>query len=215
MKISNYATITFDCDGVLLNSNKVKTEAFYDSVISYGEEFAGQLVVYHKNNGGISRYKKFDYFLKEIVGLKSYEQEMEVLLKKYSELVRKGLLECDIAMGLSELKSISKNATWLVASGGDQGELRELFESRSISNFFDGGIFGSPDTKDIILSREISSENIKQPALFVGDSEYDYISAKKQGIDFIFVSGWTEMVNWKSFCFENQIKSIKQLRELL
>ena len=43
---------------------------------------------------------------------------------------------------------------WLVASGGDQAELHDVFEKRGISHLFNGGIFGSPDTKEQILLRE-------------------------------------------------------------
>ena len=38
--ITDYASLVFDCDGVVLNSNKVKTEAFYQAVLPYGEAAA-------------------------------------------------------------------------------------------------------------------------------------------------------------------------------
>ena len=50
-------TSFFDCDGVILNSNKVKTNAFYKIALEYGDESAKKLVNYHIKNGGISRYK--------------------------------------------------------------------------------------------------------------------------------------------------------------
>lgn len=62
-KLIEYKTLVFDCDRVILNSNKVKTEAFYQSALAYGEQAAQALVEYHIANGGISRYKKFAYFL--------------------------------------------------------------------------------------------------------------------------------------------------------
>ncbi|MDG1582590.1 hypothetical protein [Pseudomonas sp. GOM6] len=37
----------------------------------------------------------------------------------------------------------------------------------------DGGIFGSPDAKDLILERELQQENIRQPALYIGNSSFD------------------------------------------
>ena len=56
LNLSSYKTIIFDCDGVILNSNKIKTEAFYNVTATYGIEAANELVSYHKLNGGISRY---------------------------------------------------------------------------------------------------------------------------------------------------------------
>ncbi|MDX1757946.1 MAG: HAD family hydrolase, partial [Marinobacter sp.] len=68
MSLSRYASWVFDCDGVILNSNRVKTEAFYQAALPYGESAARALVEYHVNNGGISRYAKFERFLTTILG---------------------------------------------------------------------------------------------------------------------------------------------------
>ena len=62
-----YQTLVFDCDGVLLNSNKIKTQAFYDVAKVYGHKPAQKLKDYHLKNGGISRYKKFEYLLISIL----------------------------------------------------------------------------------------------------------------------------------------------------
>ena len=62
--ITNYKTIVFDCDGVILNSNKIKIDVFYDVAINFGASAsqAQALVDYHVKFGGVSRYRKFDYF---------------------------------------------------------------------------------------------------------------------------------------------------------
>ena len=65
-KLSNYKNLIFDCDGIILNSNKIKTQAFYDVVSIYGNKAANELKNYHIKNGGISRYKKFHYFSENI-----------------------------------------------------------------------------------------------------------------------------------------------------
>ena len=59
--MSNINSIVFDCDGVLLNSNKIKTQAFYKCALPYGEKYATMLADYHIENGGISRNYKFKY----------------------------------------------------------------------------------------------------------------------------------------------------------
>lgn len=48
-------TLVFDCDGVVLNSNRIKTEAFRVVAAPYGDAAAGALVQYHLAHGGISR----------------------------------------------------------------------------------------------------------------------------------------------------------------
>ncbi|MFP3355153.1 HAD family hydrolase, partial [Pseudoalteromonas sp. SIMBA_153] len=81
-----------------------------------------------------------------------------------------------------------------------QVELREVFAARGIASLFNGGIFGSPDTKDEILLREITEQNIQMPSLFLGDSKYDYQAASKAKLDFVFISGWTEVFDWEYWC---------------
>jgi phosphoglycolate phosphatase-like HAD superfamily hydrolase len=210
MDVSRYTTLIFDCDGVVLDSNIVKTEAFYKVALPYGERAADSLVEYHKENGGISRYKKFEVFLENIVGTKLKRIELNKLLDEYAQQVRSGLLSCQISPGLEKLRH-SSDSKWFVVSGGDQSELRDIFRKRKISSYFDGGIFGSPDTKTLILSREMGKENIKLPALFIGDSKYDYQVSSAVNMDFVFVYDWTEVDLWAEFCNKNNLDYISNI----
>ena len=208
MNSKTYNTFIFDCDGVLLNSNKLKTQAFYDVALPYGKEFAEKLVDYHVKNGGISRYEKFAYFLQHIAK-KDRVDDLELcsLLEAYAKEVWQGLLDCEVAENLEQLGQCHVNSQWLVISGGDQDELRKLFTKRNLAHIFNGGIFGSPDNKDAILSRELANENIQHPAVFFGDSQYDYEVAKRTEIDFVFVSGWSE----SNFGFEGANDRVEKI----
>lgn len=204
LSISDYKTLVFDCDGVVLNSNKVKTDAFYKAALPYGQEAAEALVHYHVSNGGVSRYKKFAYFLDNVVGKES-ESALRQLLEDYASYVRDGLLSCEKAEGLEELRNRTSDTRWLIVSGGDQMELREIFQQRGIHQWFDGGIFGSPDAKEDILARELAEGNLTKPALFLGDSKYDYKAAQSAHIDFVFLSGWSEVSDWQQWVEKEQI----------
>lgn len=203
MNIENYQTLVFDCDGVVLNSNKVKTEAFYKAALPFGEEAAKKLVAHHLLNGGISRYKKFEWFIQEVEP--AGKAELNALLESYAQFVKDGLLNCEIAAGLFELRKRTSHANWLIVSGGDQDELRNVFTARGLIELFDGGIFGSPDSKDTILERELANNNIRKPAVFLGDSRYDHIASSNADLDFVFLSYWTEFENWRSYCQENNL----------
>ena len=72
-----------------------------------------------------------------------------------------------------------------------------MFAQRFIAEWFDGGIFGSPNSKEEILARELAAGTIQQPALFLGDSKYDYQAASAAGLDFLFLSGWSEVADWQ------------------
>ena len=208
-KLSKYKSIVFDCDGVVLDSNQVKTQAFYNAAQSFGNEAAQMLVEYHMKNGGISRYKKFNYFMSTIIGKGTDGDTLEALLALFAKEVKKGLLHCKVASGLEILRKQTKQANWMIVSGGDQDELRDVFSERDLAKLFDGGIFGSPDNKHIILEREIRCENIQLPALFVGDSKYDYEAANRAGLDFVFLTELSEVKDWDAF-FENKIVTIEK-----
>ncbi|ERT18523.1 HAD family hydrolase [Pseudomonas putida SJ3] len=213
--LGDYATLVFDCDGVLLDSNKVKTQAFYQAALPYGEMAAQALADHHVANGGVSRYKKFSYFLEHIVAQHVEGPTLEQLLHRYAEHVRSGLLSCDIASGIRELRAKTPNTRWLIVSGGDQTELREVFAQRKLAEMFDGGIFGSPDAKEEILAREQRNSNIVSPALFIGDSKYDFKAARESNLDFLFLSDWSEVKNWQQWCHENNIYALGNISSLL
>lgn len=216
--INSFKTLIFDCDGVVLNSNRVKTSAFYQATLSFGESAAQAMVNYHITNGGVSRYAKFVHFMEQIAPISSARvkpKSLHKLLADYAAAVKKGLLECEIADGLSEFREQMQQARWMIVSGGDQAELREVFFTRGIADWFDGGIFGSPDAKPKILAREIANGNIQHPAIFFGDSRYDYQCAKAAGLDFVFIYGWTDVVEWKMFVAEKGLISVAHVADAL
>jgi phosphoglycolate phosphatase-like HAD superfamily hydrolase len=218
VNISDYKTLVFDCDGVILDSNKVKTQAFYNAALPYGEAAAQALVDYHVANGGISRYKKFEYFLETLVAQYAADvcgPDLDALLGAYAASVRQGLLNCSVATGLTELRAATPDARWLIVSGGDQAELREVFAQRGLADMFDGGIFGSPASKDEILSSQLANGNILPRALFIGDSRYDHFASAGAGLDFLFVSQWTEFSGWQAYCQENALDCIQAIENLL
>ena len=213
--LEHYRTLVFDCDGVVLDSNRVKTEAFHAAALPYGEEAAAELVAYHVAHGGISRYRKFEYLLQQILGRQESPEELQMLLQRYADLVREGLLGCAVAPRLAELREHLPNCRWMIVSGGDQAELREIFAIRGLAELFEGGIFGSPDAKDLILERELRQENIRQPALVIGDSRFDHQCARQAGLDFVFLHGWSEFKGWREYCDAQSIEIRSGLHDLL
>jgi phosphoglycolate phosphatase-like HAD superfamily hydrolase len=212
--IKSYQSIVFDCDGVVLNSNHVKTDAFRSVGISFGQKAVDALVRYHVLNGGISRYKKLEYFLNEIVDKKDV-RSLHDLLESFGKTVELGLLNCEVAPSLSKLRALTPGATWMIVSGGDQSELRTIFQRRELSVMFDGGIYGSPEPKDVILSRLKRNKLLQLPGLYLGDSIYDYEVATGASLDFIFVSGWSEVPDWPKFVTQNGLKEIQTIGDLI
>lgn len=215
--IKKYKTIVFDCDGVVLDSNVVKTEAYFRTAKSLGatDDQAQALVDYHVRLGGISRYHKFDYYLREITHQPVTKEAIQILLDEFARELEVVLMECQIAEGLSALRQATPKASWMILSGGDQQEIRTLFAKRDLAKYFDGGLFGSPDNKDTVLAREKENGHLQFPALFMGDSKYDFEAATRAGLDFVFLSDWTEVADWQAYCQKHQIHVVKNLLALM
>ena len=214
--LKKYKAIVFDCDGVVLDSNIVKTEAYFRTAKNLGAtDFQAQaLVDYHVELGGISRYHKFDYYLKNILKQPVTESAIQALLDAFGRELEAGLMQCNLAKGLFALREALPDCQWSILSGGDQNELRALFAKRKIAHMFNAGIFGSPDDKDTVLAREKANGNLQLPALFLGDSKYDYEAATLAGLDFIFLTDWTEVSDWQDFCKSHKIIHLNNIATL-
>ena len=207
--------MVFDCDGVVLDSNRIKTEAFRTAALPFGPESADRLRAYHLENGGVSRYLKFRHFLENIVEGEAPAGSYERLLDRYAAAVGRGLSTASVAPGLQRIRDETRSATWILASGGDQTELRGVFEERGLSRFFDGGIYGSPTPKDEILASCRDRGLLDRPALFLGDSRYDFEVASDFGLDFLFVEAWSEFQEWQDPQRVHGYRSVRTLSDLL
>ncbi len=216
MNLNKYHTIIFDCDGVILNSNFQKIEAYRNTALTYGasKSQAEELVEHHIKLTGISRYIKFEYFLKEIMGEEVTDSSMSKLIKNLNTEVVNLLKDCEVTSGIEKLKAKTKISTWMVASGGDEEELRFLFKEKNIASYFEGGIYGSPSSKYEIVEERLKDKNFL-PALFIGDSLYDIQTAQKYNLDFIFVYGWTDLDDWKRICDKNRLTYIEKIEDLI
>ncbi|HSR02172.1 MAG TPA: HAD family hydrolase [Methylophilaceae bacterium] len=216
INLNKYRTIVFDCDGVILDSNITKIDSYFRTAKKLGatNEQAQALVDHHIKYGGISRYPKFVWYIEQVLQQEATEEAVKEYLDAFSLASSKGLMRCKIADGLEDLRESTKYANWLVVSGGDQSEIRDLFSKRELMTLFDGGVFGSPDNKDEIFQREQANGNIKTPALFIGDSKYDYESSTRAGLDFVFLSNWTDVPDWEKYCEAHQIHVCKNIKSL-
>ena len=209
MELNKYKTWFFDCDGVLLDSNQLKSESFYEVALPYGKENAQALVECNKRLGGVTRFEKFRYFFETILEKKTFEKELEKALNNFSTLVCEKLINCPETSGLRDfLSSLPTNTRKYVVSGGAQSEIQYVFKQRGLDIYFNG-IYGSPDSKEVIMSNIVKLPDVKYPAVFIGDSRYDYEIAMRFNIDFFFMKKYTEFKNWKSYFMGKRVEIIE------
>ena len=67
--LEKYKTILWDFDGVILDSNIIRTKGFIEIFKDFPNNYITQLIKYHEEMGGLSRYHKIEYFFNKIVNL--------------------------------------------------------------------------------------------------------------------------------------------------
>ena len=213
--LSKYKTWLFDCDGVILDSNKIKSDGFYEIAKCYGKEAAEKMVNYNKKHGGMSRYEKIAVLIRDIVKKSFIQEEFDRLIHEYGDYCYKKLLTCSETPDLRPfLETLSPTTGCFVVSGGLQDELVAVFQKRGLAQYFDE-IYGSPQSKKDILIKLQAEGKLIEPAVFVGDSRYDYEVAAGINADFIFMSQFTEFENWKSYFADKPHLHIKNMTDLV
>ena len=203
--------IVFDFDGVILESVDIKTRAFVELFNNFPQH-KEKIVKLHLENGGMSRYRKFEIIYREFLRRPLDEDERKNLGDSFSQIVYREILACPYVPGAREFVDNRKDKYQLyVASGTPQSEIWDIVQKRNLNDIFIG-VYGSPSTKAEIL-RKIMSENGWQPReiIFIGDAMTDYQGALQAGVPFI---GRVPSGERNSFPKKNTITIIRDLRML-
>lgn len=205
--------LIFDFDGVLAESNSIRFEGFRKLFQDFKKDQVEQLVDYVKSNGGLSRYRKIEYFFREIRKESLSEQVLNELAEKYSKLVKHQVINCQPVPGSLEfLRQHSGQYDMAVVSGSDQKELREVCQSRNIAHYF-VKILGSPtDKKENIEMLILEQGWDRNSVIYIGDSFNDRAAAFANKIRFLARD--SGIVDWKQ-TGEKSILDLHALSEFL
>lgn len=174
--------IIFDFDGVIINSHKVKTEAFYKIFKPYGKNVANKAKKFHERNIGKSRFFKFKFILKKILNKNITKSELAKLDKNFDTFVQKKIkLMIPSKYLLKFLKGQKYNNNLYISTGTPQNKIIQILKEKNLLSYFKK-IYGSPSSK-ISHINEIKKSN--KNVLFIGDSLEDYNAAKKTNINFV------------------------------
>ena len=174
--------IVFDCDGIILESVPVKTRAFARIAEPFGAEAVDRLVMYHRMHGGVSRYLKFEWLYREVLGRDIAPAELAELGRRYVDIAFEEICRCDLVPGVEDvLKRWQGRTPMYVCSGAPHEELNVILKGRGLDHYFEG-IYGSPPAKAELL-RGIVGLVGADPAsvVMVGDSVTDLDAAETVG----------------------------------
>ncbi len=182
----NVENIIFDFDGVILDSVPIKTEAFKTLFKTFPQEQVIQLIDYHLENGGVSRYEKIRYFFENIHCQPITDSEVQVYAQQYSQLTKEELCNPKylIEDSLHFIKNNYKKFNMHIASGADDSDLKDICKAQGLAKYF-LSIHGAPEKKDKIVRSilEMNNYNIDKTIL-IGDSINDYDAAKTNKLQF-------------------------------
>lgn len=174
--------LAFDCDGVLLDSVPVKTRAFARIAEPYGPQARDRFVMYHTVHGGVSRYRKFEWFYREVLGREITPEESAELGRKFAGYALDEVRRCPLIAGAEEVLQRWHGVLPLyVCSGAPQEELDLVLRERGLTGYF-SGVFGSPPAKAELLARAVAAAGVPPGAcLMVGDAPTDRQAAESVG----------------------------------
>ncbi|HAG10153.1 MAG TPA: HAD family hydrolase [Desulfotomaculum sp.] len=205
--------VIFDFDGVLVESSEIKTRAFQMLFNDY-PNMVDNIVKYHIDNMGVSRYVKFRYIYTNFLKLELTPEKEAELGRKFSEIVLDEIIKAPFVPGVMDfLDSSRKKYLFFIASGTPEEELKQIVNRRNIESFF-LEVFGTPKTKAEIIKSILEKHAINQnEAVFVGDAATDQMAAEETGVPFI-----GRITSENHTLFQNYkwtIKDFNQLSNLL
>jgi len=182
--------IFFDFDGVIVDSNSTKTEAFRTLFGEYDAETVTKAVAHHQQHGGISRVEKIRYTHEHIIKKPLTHEELERWSAEYSKLVVEKVIAIDWIGGAQQFLVGTKGMLPIfLISGTPEEELRYIVEQRNMSGYFNE-IHGSPIKKsEHIRNLLVKYQLIPGQCVFVGDALTDFNAARETGLQFIGIQG--------------------------
>lgn len=182
-----WQAIIFDFDGVIVESGDIKAHAFAELYQEHGETIAQAAVAYHRQNGGMSRYRKFHYFQQHLLKKPPLtQQEEHALDQRFAELVMNAVIACQSVPGANALiQGAAPHIPLFVTSGTPENELRVIVAERGLSPYFTQ-VRGAPALKETLVADILSTYMLfPERVLMIGDALVDYESARCNGVAFL------------------------------
>jgi HAD superfamily hydrolase (TIGR01549 family) len=179
------SAILLDFDGVLVESVDIKTEAFR-TLFSFSPSHVDEIVHYHLNNAGISRFEKFRHIYENILHEHLTDEQSRHLSDRFSSLVIDAVAGAPYVGGAERfLSEYCKKVPLYVISATPEQELKQIITRKGMEHFF-RGIYGSPKRKAENLKILITTARLsKANTLYVGDAINDLNAARQAGVRFI------------------------------
>lgn len=169
----------------MIESTEIKTAAFARLFADHPEHLDA-IVRHHQENLGASRFEKFEWIYRHLLGRELSDGESTELGRRFSDLVLESTVTCPLVPGvLDVLTSLAARRPLFVASGTPDDELRLIVRRRGLERFF-VEVHGSPPAKTRLVGELIARHRLRpESVLMVGDGRSDQRAAEANGLAFL------------------------------
>lgn len=177
--------LILDFDGVILESNGLKTAAFAE-VFARFPEHADAMMTYHHSHVSESRFVKFRHLVTERLGRAADDALVNELGEAFSAEMRRAIAVCPMVPGADAfLHAVRGRLPVFLASVTPQEELEAILDDRNLARYFTR-VYGCPPwTKPRAVADIVASLNGPDGLMLIGDSAGDQRAAAENGVEFV------------------------------
>jgi phosphoglycolate phosphatase-like HAD superfamily hydrolase len=183
--LRQFPVVFWDFDGVIKDSVSVKSDAFEQLFLPYGEPLAQRIREHHERNGGMSRFEKLPIYM-QWAGLEITPSALQAHLDAFASAVRQAVIDSAWVPGAREyLAEHHRLQCFIVVTATPIGEMQDILGALQIDSWF-REVHGAPTRKAEAIAGVLRRRGYSpHQALLIGDSGADHHSAVATGIQFL------------------------------
>ncbi len=183
--MSSLRAVILDFDGVIIESNVLKTMAF-ERLFARFPDHAATMMAYHHTHVSESRFVKFAHLVTERLGRPAGDPLIAELGEMFSRELARLIDDCPMVAGAGEfLARVGARVPLYLASMTPEEELRGILDRRRLAWRF-AGVYGCPPwPKARAIGAVLAGIGTTEGVVFVGDSAGDQRAAAEAGIEFL------------------------------
>jgi len=193
MPIKKETCFVFDMDGVILDSLDNLSSCLIKAIEPFcqSDEHYQTFCKFDKENPGLSRFEKTDFFLKSLPNnshIKSEKIKQQVL-EHFSSLSLDARLSSTVDESTYILSKTIAPRNLVLLSNCDNAQLSVIAAHFGFHQTFGGGIIGTPPSKKKRFS-DLVNQNNDSAFVSISDSESDAMIARSLNITFVFIQNF-------------------------
>ena len=170
---------------MIKESLEVKSRAFYNLFLPFGDSVAIRVCEHHLANGGMSRMDKMPLYLKW-AGQSDSVSAVDTYCLSFGEMVLQAVVEAPWVPGAESLLRKNPNRqVFFLVSATPQGELEEILHKLDLTHCF-LRIFGAPTRKTDAIQMALAEHGLAScDCLMIGDALVDLEAADANAVPFL------------------------------